>query len=97
MTSSRRLDSWKEISEYLGRDVRTALRWERDRGLPVHRVPGGRRGSVFAVAEEVDAWLLATRASVTDEPGRPRADVAAAPAAVAAPAASRRRGLARSR
>ena len=93
MTSSRRLDSWKEISEYLGRDVRTALRWERDRGLPVHRVPGGRRGSVFAVAEEVDAWLLATRASVTDEPGRPRADVTAAPAAVAAPAASRRRGL----
>lgn len=60
MAPSRRLDSWKEIAEYLGRDVRTALRWEHDRCLPVHRVPGGRRGGVFALTDEIDAWLLAT-------------------------------------
>lgn len=52
-----RLESWKEIAGYLGRDVRTAIRWERERSLPVHRVPGGRRQAVFAYREELDAWL----------------------------------------
>jgi hypothetical protein len=62
----RRLDSWKEIAEYVGRDVRTAIRWERERGLPVHRVPGGRRGAVFAYRHEVDGWLRGPGAA----PGR---------------------------
>jgi hypothetical protein len=53
----RRLDSWKAIAEYLGRNVRTAMRWAEARGMPVHRVPGGKRGSVFAFAEEIDGWL----------------------------------------
>lgn len=52
-----RLDSWKEIAEHVGRDVRTAIRWEHERGLPVHRVPGGRRGAVFAFRHEIDEWL----------------------------------------
>jgi TolB-like protein len=52
-----RLDSWKAIARYVGRDVRSAQRWERERGLPVHRVPGEKGGSVFAYAEELDAWL----------------------------------------
>ncbi len=54
---SHRLDSWKGIAEHLGRDVRTVIRWERDRGLPVHRVPGGRRSAVFGYCEEIDRWL----------------------------------------
>jgi hypothetical protein len=54
---TRRLDSWKEIAEYLGRDVRTAIRWEVERGLPVHRLPGGKRGGVYAEAVEIEAWL----------------------------------------
>src|SRR5512136_417016 len=29
------LESWKEISAYLQRDVRTAKRWEKTEGLPV--------------------------------------------------------------
>lgn len=53
----RRLDSWKAIADYLGRDVRTAIRWEKERQLPVRRVPGGRARSVFAFAEELDAWM----------------------------------------
>lgn len=52
-----RLDSWKEIAEYLKRDVRTAIRWGKARGLPVHRVPGGKRQAVFAYREDIDAWL----------------------------------------
>jgi hypothetical protein len=58
-TARKRLDSWKEIAEYLGRDVRTAMRWE-EVGFPVHRVPGGLRSGVFAIPEEIDVWL-ATR------------------------------------
>lgn len=53
----RRLDSWKEIAEYLARDRRTVARWEKESGLPIHRV-GGRLGrSVFAYTDEIDKWL----------------------------------------
>jgi hypothetical protein len=55
--SPKRLDSWKEIAQYLGRDERTVQRWETDCALPVHRTPGRRRGSVFAYLYELDAWL----------------------------------------
>lgn len=51
-----RLDSWKEIAAYLGRDERTAQRWERQVSLPVHRTLGD-HGAVFAYKNEVDAWL----------------------------------------
>jgi Tol biopolymer transport system component len=55
--SKQRLDSWKEIADYLGRDVRTVSRWEKEKNLPVHRVPGGKRQAVFAFRNEIDAWL----------------------------------------
>jgi hypothetical protein len=54
-----RLDSWKEIATYLGRDLRTVRRWE-EKGLPVHRVPGGERRAVFAYRAEINSWLLRT-------------------------------------
>lgn len=56
-TSARRLDSWKAVAQYLGRDERTVRRWEKESGLPIHRVPGGRGASVFAYESEIDAWL----------------------------------------
>ena len=52
-----RLDSWKAIAAYLGKDAGTVRRWERERGLPVHRVPGGKGTSVYAYSAEIDAWL----------------------------------------
>jgi len=52
-----RLDSWKEIAAFFGRDERTVRRWEKERGLPAHRVPGGGRGGVFAYTEELREWL----------------------------------------
>jgi Flp pilus assembly protein TadD len=51
-----RLESWKEIAAYLGRDVRTVQRWERRSRLPVHRLQHTKRGSVFAYPSELDAW-----------------------------------------
>jgi CARDB protein len=61
-----RLDSWKEIAEYLGKDIRTVERWEIDLGLPVHRVRKG--GSVWAEPDELDAWLKRPAVNVTDRP-----------------------------
>jgi hypothetical protein len=51
-----RLDSWKEIAAYLKREVRTVQRWERLEGLPVHRHQHQKRGSVYALKSELDAW-----------------------------------------
>ncbi|MBL8594759.1 MAG: hypothetical protein JNK01_18895, partial [Devosia sp.] len=42
----RRLNSWKEIAAFFGKDERTVKRWESIRGLPIRRVPGGTRTSV---------------------------------------------------
>jgi len=57
-----RLDSWKEIATYLRRGERTVKRWETDRGLPIHRVPGGGRGSVYAYTAELAEWLKSSPA-----------------------------------
>jgi len=57
-TQGTRLDSWKAIAEYLGRNVRTVTRWADERGMPLHRVPGGKRGAVFAFTAEIDAWMV---------------------------------------
>src|SRR5450755_3306102 len=55
--ANQRLDSWKEIAAFFDRDERTVRRWEKERALPVHRVPGGGRGGVFAYADELREWL----------------------------------------
>jgi tetratricopeptide (TPR) repeat protein len=64
---NRRLDSWKEIASFFGRDERTVKRWERSRSLPVHRIPGGERGGVFAYTAELTRWLN-TPLARTDPP-----------------------------
>ena len=55
----RRLQSWKEIAAFFGRDERTVKRWEQARGLPVRRVPGGGKARVYAYVSELDQWLKA--------------------------------------
>jgi adenylate cyclase len=54
--TGKRLDSWKEIAAYLKRGARTLQRWEREEGLPVHRLQHGKLGSVYAYPEELDRW-----------------------------------------
>lgn len=52
------LDSWKEISTYLGRDIRTCFRWEKELGLPINRIDSASsRSKVFAYRSEIDQWL----------------------------------------
>jgi tetratricopeptide (TPR) repeat protein len=80
---AERLDGWKSIAAYLKRDRTTVIRWTRERGLPVYRLPGGRTATVFALKHELDRW--AGMPEVRSEP------VPAPPAAIEAPAAARSR------
>src|SRR5277367_1358354 len=66
--ANRRLDTWKEIGAFFGRDERTVKRWETTRGLPVHRVPGTGRANVYANTDELAEWLRGTRAAVEADP-----------------------------
>ncbi len=54
--ADNRLNSWKEIAAYLKRGARTVQRWDREEGLPVHRLRHDKLGSVFAYRTELDAW-----------------------------------------
>ena len=51
------LNSWKEIAKYIGRGVRTVQRWERELGLPVHRIGKGKRSPVYASVNDVKFWI----------------------------------------
>jgi len=57
LAEDKRFNSWKEIATFLDRDIRTVWRWEKERGLPVHRVPGDGRRAVFAYQSEIRNWL----------------------------------------
>ena len=69
-TPGQRLTSWKEIASHFGRDVRTVMRWEKERGLPVQRGPNGKTGVVFADTSELDAWA---RGAATADAAAPEA------------------------
>jgi tetratricopeptide (TPR) repeat protein len=88
--ANRRLDSWKEIAAFLDCGERTVKRWEIERGLPVHRMPGTGRGRVSAYTAELTQWLEAggPDRTATEEPSE--APEAPAPAPAAQPARARR-------
>ena len=67
-----RLSSWKEIAAYLECDESTARRWERESGLPVHRIGNKGGTTVRAYTEEIDGWIRCrgsnvVRTNVRDE------------------------------
>lgn len=67
-TPTGRLDSWKEIANYLKRGARTVQRWEREEGLPVHRLRHDKLGSVYAFRSELDAWWESRHERLDQEP-----------------------------
>jgi tetratricopeptide (TPR) repeat protein len=78
--AAERLDSWKEIASFFGRDERTVRRWEQ-RGLPVYRLPGGGKTTVYAFVVELEAWLTDTQAAADSAAhGASPEDLAAGPA-----------------
>lgn len=54
--AEQRIESWGEIATYLRREIRTVQRWERNLGLPVHRLTVGKTSSVYAFRSELDRW-----------------------------------------
>jgi len=78
---NRRLDSWKEIAAFFARDERTVKRWEKERGLPVHRLPGTAKAGVFAYSDELSAWL-----TPPGPEGAPESAAVGVPAEAPAPA-----------
>lgn len=67
MRQRTELSSWKEIADRLDVSVRTAQLWEKDRGLPVRRLPGS-RGRVFVRVDEIETWLLTEKPSLAPAP-----------------------------
>jgi adenylate cyclase len=43
-------------------------RWEIERGLPIHRVPGAGRGGVYAFTSELEEWLRSPQSPPADIP-----------------------------
>jgi tetratricopeptide (TPR) repeat protein len=82
-----RIESWKEIAAFFGRDERTVKRWEKTRNLPVHRLPGD-KGGVFAYTRELTIWL---NSAAQEKPAAPNPVPDPAPAEslqIATPASS---------
>ncbi len=71
LDSTSTLNSWKEIATFLNRGVRTVQRWERELGLPVHRVRKSEHSPVFAYARELKLWMQSTPVFV-DQPAPER-------------------------
>jgi TolB-like protein/Flp pilus assembly protein TadD len=65
--TERRLESWGEIATYLHREIRTVQRWERNLGLPVHRLRVGKQASVFAYPSELDKWFKEREESIRND------------------------------
>jgi len=53
----KRLDTWKEIADYMGRDIRTCQRWEMEFDLPVYRMSQHKKSRVFCYTNELDDWI----------------------------------------
>jgi hypothetical protein len=66
--NENRLTGWKAIARFMGRQTRTVQLWERERGLPVHRLPGHPSQSVYADSQELSRWLVSSQRRATVAP-----------------------------
>jgi TolB-like protein/tetratricopeptide (TPR) repeat protein len=53
---SQRLDSWKMVATFFGREIRTVQKWEKFEGLPIRRHNHNKRSSVYAFRQELETW-----------------------------------------
>ncbi len=78
VSGKTRLETWKEVAAFFGKDERTVKRWEAERGLPIHRLPGEARSRVHAEVAELEAWLKGAAVETAD-PALPAPPVHASP------------------
>jgi tetratricopeptide (TPR) repeat protein len=72
MLDVKRIYGWKSIAAYVGRDRTTVMRWAHDRNLPVRRIMGGERATVFAIAFELDEWTRGQSWQAEEDSDLPR-------------------------
>lgn len=65
--AKERLDSWKEIASFFGKQVRTVQLWEKSEGLPVRRQHHKKLGSVYAYRRDLDTWWTARSQMRTED------------------------------
>jgi hypothetical protein len=82
-----RLNGWKEIAAYLGKSSRTAIRWEKELGLPVRRIGTSVGVIVFAFRPEIDSWQASAEPRRLETEKRDTGSEPAASPLAAAPAA----------
>jgi len=91
------LHGWKEIATYLGRSPRAVQRYERELGLPIHRLRTADGQTVYAFREEIDDWRRKIDAMParddTDRPVATRPDGEPAATAQTARPTRSKRGL----
>jgi tetratricopeptide (TPR) repeat protein len=80
--NERRLESWKEIAGFFNRDEKTVRRWEKDLGLPVHRLPGVSKGRVYAFAQELSEWSSKPRILRPEDASESDPELVVSPVAV---------------
>ena len=85
----KRLDSWKEIAVYLNRDVTTVQRWEKREGMPVHRHLHDKRGSVYAIPDELNEWIRGRKPRTDDIEKEPEEETHSSPSDDQKPVAGR--------
>ena len=92
--TSNRIDGWKAVGQYLGRERTTVIRWARTRDLPIHRMPGGKKATIYAFRDELDAWIDGAGAcAAADVEADTVAETKPEPDAIAVPPIARRAGV----
>lgn len=72
-TGKTHLTSWKDVAAFFGTTERTVMRWEAERGLPIHRLPGKARSRIYAEVAELRGWMALPAASTAPAaPAAPR-------------------------
>ena len=59
MSENERLDSWKEIANYVNVTTKTCQLWEKKLGLPIYRIDNNsKRSRVFTFKSKIDQWFM---------------------------------------
>lgn len=64
-TAKKRLNTWKEIANYLDCDKKTCQRWEKKYGMPVYRIDKNAPTRVHSFTDKLDEWLAKVKSDKT--------------------------------
>lgn len=65
--NDEKINGWKSIGAFFGKDRTTAMRWAQSRGLPIHKIPGGKTSTVYAFKSELSEWAKSHSDEIANE------------------------------